>query len=281
MPHAAVSFGHRPRLPPPPLLPPQACGRCCLRLAGVRSADAYSARSLPNSGAEVLAALRGNAQGCDTADVDTDGGPSKRRRVEPSEGRELDAAAASAGVADGSAAAEAVQQQQVCTPAVCPLCLGLLQLPELACGGSALSGSNDAQLQLITTVSALNDPARYTSLNWGTSAAAAAADGPVAGAAPAAAAAPAEGEAEGGAPPGTGTIAVQRQAAEVPSLAAAAAGIAAQFELDSFALEVSLPASLAVRQQALAWRLRQLGTPVGEAAAAQLRKALGEGAPGN
>ena len=41
-----------------PPLPLQACGRCCLRLAGVRSAEAYLDGSLPSSGAQVLDALQ-------------------------------------------------------------------------------------------------------------------------------------------------------------------------------------------------------------------------------
>lgn len=227
-------------------------------------------------------ALRLAGQADEAADADADGGPSKRRRVEAGADQQPDAAAACEGAADGSAAVDGElppQQQQACAPAVCPLCLGLLQLPELARGGGISDTAPSCPLQLATTASALNDPARYSSLNWGSSAAAAAdgsADSPVA---PAAAAA--EGEADGGAPPGGSAIAVQRQVAAVPSLAAAAGGIAGEFELDSFSLEVSLPASLAVRQQALAWRLRQRGTPEGEAAAAQLRKAVGESSLGS
>ena len=240
--------------------------------------EAYLDSCLPSSGANVLAALQGGGQADGAADADAAGGPSKRRRVETAEGLEM-----------AVAAMPADQQQllqQPSAPAVCPLCLGLLQLPEIASSGSGSSSSSSdssssssdsasscCPVQLITTRSALNDPARYASINWG-AAAAAVADAAAAGDAQAAAAAAAD-EADGGAPSCDGSIAVQRQAAAVPSLAAAAAGIAEEFELDSFALEVSLPASLAVRQQALAWRLRGLHTPEGEAAAQQLRKALG------
>jgi hypothetical protein len=59
----------------------------------------------------------------------------------------------------------------------------------------------------------------------------------------------------------------------MPSLAAAAAGIAAEFQIASFALEVSLPASLAVRQQALSWRLCQQQQ---QAAAEELKGAVGK-----
>ena len=232
----------------------------------------------------MLSALRLAGQADEAADADAAAGPSKRRRVEAGTDH---AAAACEGAADGSAGADGEappQQQQACAPAVCPLCLGLLQLQELGHSGSSRGGSDASScpLQLATTSSALNDPARYSSLNWGPSAAAAAdgsADSPAAGGAPTAAVA--EGEADAGAPPGSSAIAVQRQVAAVPSLAAAAARIAGEFELDSFSLEVSLPASLAVRQQALAWRLRQRGTPEGEAAAAQLRKAVGESCVGS
>jgi phage tail protein X len=54
---------------------------------------------------------------------------------------------------------------------------------------------------------------------------------------------------------GNGQARVEQRSAAMPSLAAAAAGIAAEFQIARFALEISLPASLAVRQQALSWRL--------------------------
>lgn len=197
---------------------------------------------------------------------------SKRRRVEAGGEAAPPAAHAAAG---GSSA---TWQGQGHAP-VCPLCLGLLQLLEL--GGSASGGATAdgpcCTLQLATTASSLNDPARYAGIVWGAPAATAAAAGEDGAAGAAAggngqAAAAAEGEADGGAPLAP---TVEQRVGGVPSLAAAAAGIAGEFDLDSFALEVSLPASLAVRQQALTWRLRARGTPEGEAAAEQLRSAVG------
>lgn len=146
---------------------------------------------------------------------------------------------------------------------MCPLCVGLLQsaaLPGSSKGGghsgvgvsSSSSSQLRASLEIITTVSTLNDPARHTATAWGaqaSTAAAAVADGV------------ADGEAAAGTAASSGSYApvVEKRATAVPSLAAAAEAVRTEHEFESFALEVSLPASLAVRQQALTWRLRQAG----------------------
>ena len=133
--------------------------------------------------------------------------------------------------------------------AVCPLCLGILQ-PATGGGG----GLGRSTWTLTTTRSTLNDPQRRAEPLFGGAAAA-----------NAAAVIPAAAQQSAGAdgPPGGPHAApvVTQHAVPVASLAAAAACIAEEFEFDCFALEVTLPASLAVRHQALVWRLRSTAVP--------------------
>ncbi|KAL4856344.1 putative tRNA pseudouridine synthase Pus10 [Chlorella vulgaris] len=117
--------------------------------------------------------------------------------------------------------------------AVCPLCLGLLQTV-IAPEDSSGSSQSLCSVELITTVSSLNDLSRQAATA-------------LAGAA----------EAPGGGSSNTNAAIVERRCVAMPSLVAVAASIAAEYDMESFALEVSLPASLAVRHQALVWHLRK------------------------
>lgn len=202
------------------------------------------------------------------AETEAQGG-GKRRRLDDAVG----APAAEAGAGDGplvapTDAAWAVGDRAA---AVCPLCLGLLQAagPAAGAAGDSCQQLLRCSLQLVTTISSLNDPQRHAVPAFGTT--------PGVEATPVAAAEDGQGQ---GRAHDSGTVGaplapvVTQRASPVPSLAAAAATIAAEYEFDSFALEVSLPASLAVRQQALSWRLRQGGGFQERAAA--LAGALGE-----
>lgn len=223
----------------------QACAGCCLRLAAVREVAAYSSSDLPHSAAEVLSALGEGQQhstdqnGPEAGDETSTHQSSAAAGDEGSKRRRLD------GTGDNA------DLQKVA--AVCPLCLGVLQTWHPAsCGlqgeaavAPSLSRQACCTFQLVTTVSSLNDLSHHAAPAAGAAAAGAE------GAASPLAASQAEVSGNHGAP-----VAEQRRAT-VPSLAAAAAAIAEEFEFESFALEVSLPASLAVRQQALSWRLRQ------------------------
>ncbi len=258
---------------------PQACGRCTLRLAGVQDAAAYADSGLPVSAAGVLRRLESSRIPfkCEPAAEEEDQGGTKRRRLDEAgtaaagaaeEGPP--AAAAALGAPANAADADAGEQAGV----VCPLCLGLLQAAEPAQGATdsptpQLSGCT---LELVTTTSTLNDPQRCAAFGFGTKNAAAAT------------AAIAAGDEQGqGIGSGAGTSSatpaavVTLRAAPMPSLAAVAAAVSAEFDFDCFALEVSVPASLAVRQQALSWRLRQAEGP--RERAESLAGALGEAGP--
>ncbi|KAL4440487.1 hypothetical protein ABPG75_003488 [Micractinium tetrahymenae] len=235
----------------------QACGRCCLRLAGVHDASAYADSSIPVSAATVLRALEilpipgGSTTATEgLGEAEAQGG-SKRRRLDDSGA----AATAGAGARAGAPqvltdAAEAAERDAT---VVCPLCLGLLQpaAPASSAAGSSCQQLLGCSLELVTTTSTLNDSQRYATLAFGPTVAATAA---------AAAAGDEQGQENGRGGGGSSAplapVVAQRSAA-VPTLAAAAAAMAAEFDFDCFALEVSLPASLGVRQQALSWRLRQ------------------------
>lgn len=249
--------------------PLQACGRCCLRLAGVQQPAAYADSSIPLSAAGTLHRLQSSQTPCEgdaAAQADEQGGGKRRRLDEVGAAVAGPGAEASALGVPKDAAGAAGEEAAV----VCPLCLGLLQgvAPAQGAAGST-SPLLRCSLELATTTSTLNDPQRHAASAFGTTAAATET-----------AAAAADNEQRQGNGRGAGAGAgppapvVTQCTAAVPSLAAAAAAIAAEFEFDCFALEVSLPASLAVRQQALSWRLRQGEGAQGLAEA--LAAALGE-----
>ncbi|PSC72039.1 tRNA pseudouridine synthase Pus10 [Micractinium conductrix] len=235
----------------------QACGRCSLRLAAVRAAAAYAADcGLPPTAAEVVQRLRdaGAAAGAGAeqpvAAAAAEAAAPDAAAKTGSKRRRLDVEQQVEGVpGQVPPAAQPVAASGGPAAAVCPLCLGILQ-PATGGGG----GLGRSTWTLTTTRSTLNDPQRRAEPLFGGAAAA-----------NAAAVIPAAAQQSAGAdgPPGGPHAApvVTQHAVPVASLAAAAACIAEEFEFDCFALEVTLPASLAVRHQALVWRLRSTAVP--------------------
>jgi hypothetical protein len=200
-----------------------------------------------------------------TDEAALEGGHSKRQRLNPDgdapgdaeQRRMLQSPPMGDGAVNEPAAVESASQNAA--HAVCPLCLGLLQTV-IAPEDSSGSSQSLCSVELITTVSSLNDPSRQAATA-------------LAGAA----------EAPGGGSSNTNAAIVERRCVAMPSLVAVAASIAAEYDMESFALEVSLPASLAVRHQALVWHLRkqqpqqqQQDSSAGVFIAKELAAAVGE-----